>query len=111
MHIGAKIRQLRRRQRLTQQDIEAKTGVMKCHISLIENGHRVPALKTVERITEGFEGPLVLAFLCRRCSADPFRAVSRSRYGGVPGRRKRAARTGDSFPSEAKKRLRSNGGF
>jgi hypothetical protein len=50
MHIGAKIRQLRRRQGLTQQDIEAKTGVMK------------------EGITEGFEGPLVLAFLCRRCS-------------------------------------------
>src|SRR5262249_4151464 len=52
MRIGARIRQVREQRRLTQQDVESRSGVMKCHLSLIENGRKVPALETVERIAK-----------------------------------------------------------
>ena len=71
MRIGAKIRQLRKQQGLTQQDIEAKTGLMKCHLSVIENGHKVPALETVERIAAALNVPLCWLFYAGGAASAP----------------------------------------
>src|ERR1700730_17517227 len=71
MRIRAKIRQLREQQGLTQQDIEAKTGLMKCHLSVIENGHKVPALETVERIAAALNVPLCWLFYADGAASTP----------------------------------------
>jgi transcriptional regulator with XRE-family HTH domain len=62
MRIGTKIRQVRQQQGLTQKDVETRTGLLKCHVSLIENGHKIPSLETLERIAEALDLPLYRLF-------------------------------------------------
>jgi len=81
MIIGDRIRSLRETKKLSQGDIEKRTGLLRCYISRVENGHTVPALDTIEKIARALEVPLyqmfydgeeppVLPKLPRRRSAD-----------------------------------------
>lgn len=56
--IGARLRQLREQRGLSQGDIEARTGLLRCYVSRVENGHTVPSLGTLERLAEALETPL-----------------------------------------------------
>lgn len=47
--IGKRLRQLREARGLSQGDIEAKTGLLRCYVSRVECGHTVPQLETVEK--------------------------------------------------------------
>ena len=49
MLIGARLRQLRDQKQMSQGDIEERTGLSRCYISRVENGHTVPSLDTLER--------------------------------------------------------------
>jgi transcriptional regulator with XRE-family HTH domain len=60
--IGARIRQLREQRGLTQGDIEEKTGLMRCYISRVENGFKVPSLETLEKFAAAFDLPLYRLF-------------------------------------------------
>jgi transcriptional regulator with XRE-family HTH domain len=60
--IGARIRQLREQKGLTQGDIEQKTGLMRCYISRVENGFKVPSLETLEKFAAAFDLPLYKLF-------------------------------------------------
>ena len=40
--IGRRIRELQKAKGLTQNDVENRSGLSRCHISLIENGHSTP---------------------------------------------------------------------
>lgn len=60
--IGARIRQLREQKGLSQSDIETRTGLMRCYISRVENGHTVPSLETLERIAGALEVPFYRFF-------------------------------------------------
>ena len=60
--IGARIRQLREQKGLTQGDIEQKTGLMRCYISRVENGFKVPSLETLEKFAAAFDLPLYRLF-------------------------------------------------
>lgn len=62
MHIADRIRQLRMSRKLTQGDLEAKTGLLRCYISRVEHGHTVPSLPTLERIAAALEIPLYQFF-------------------------------------------------
>ena len=53
MVIGQRIRQLREMKKLSQGDIEETTGMLRCYISRVENGHTVPSLETLERFASG----------------------------------------------------------
>src|SRR5438552_18969159 len=62
MKIGARLRQLRQQKGLSQGDIEAATGLLRCYTSRVENGHTVPSLETLERFASALEIPLYMLF-------------------------------------------------
>ncbi len=62
MLIGLRIRQLRQQKGLSQGDLEDATGLMRCYISRVENGHTVPSLETLERFANALEIPLYRLF-------------------------------------------------
>jgi len=63
MIIGTRLRKLREDKKLSQGDIEERTGLLRCYISRVENGHTVPALETLERLASALEIPLYQLFL------------------------------------------------
>lgn len=62
MVIGARIRQLRESNSLSQGDVEKRTGLLRCYISRVENGHTVPTVETIEKLARAFEVPLYRFF-------------------------------------------------
>ena len=62
MLIGTRLRQLREQKQLSQGDIEERTGLLRCYVSRVENGHTVPSLETLERFAGVLDVPLYLLF-------------------------------------------------
>lgn len=62
MIIGDRLRQLREEKKLSQGDIEKRTGLLRCYISRVENGHTVPAIETLEKMARALEVPLYQLF-------------------------------------------------
>ena len=62
MIIGIRLRKLREERKLSQGDIEKRTGLLRCYISRVENGHTVPSLETLERLAAALEIPLYQLF-------------------------------------------------
>ncbi len=62
MVIGEKLRALREERKMSQGDIEKSTGVLRCYISRIENGHTIPSLETLERFAAALDVPLYKLF-------------------------------------------------
>jgi len=58
MDIGRRLTSLREEKKLSQGDIEKRTGLLRCYISRVENGHTVPAVETLEKIARALEMPL-----------------------------------------------------
>jgi len=56
------LRALREEKRLSQGDIEKRTGLLRCYISRVENGHTVPAIETLEKMARALEVPLYQLF-------------------------------------------------
>jgi len=50
MVIGDRLKQIRESKNMSQGDIESRTGLLRCYISRVENGHTVPALETLEKL-------------------------------------------------------------
>jgi transcriptional regulator with XRE-family HTH domain len=62
MVIGTRLKKLREDRSLSQGDVEKRTGLLRCYISRVENGHTVPSLETLERLAAALEIPLHLLF-------------------------------------------------
>src|SRR5215471_11119636 len=62
MIIGTRLHNLREERKLSQGDIEKRTGLLRCYISRVENGHTVPSLETLERLAAALEIPLYQLF-------------------------------------------------
>jgi transcriptional regulator with XRE-family HTH domain len=62
MIIGDHLRELREEKKLSQGDIEKRTGLLRCYISRVENGHTVPAIETLEKLARALEVPLYQLF-------------------------------------------------
>ena len=62
MIIGQRLRQLREEKGLSQGDIEKASGLLRCYISRVENGHTVPSLDTLERFAVALDVPLYWLF-------------------------------------------------
>ena len=58
MIIGDRLRALREEKNLSQGDIEKRTGLVRCYVSRVENGHTVPAIETLEKFARALEVPL-----------------------------------------------------
>ena len=62
MIIGECLRELRERKNFSQGDIEEKTGLPRCYVSRVENGHTVPAVDTLEKFARALEVPMYQPF-------------------------------------------------
>jgi len=62
MVISDRLRQLREEKKLSQGDIEKRTGLLRCYISRVENGHTVPSIETLEKLARALEVPLYQLF-------------------------------------------------
>jgi transcriptional regulator with XRE-family HTH domain len=62
MIIGEQLRALREQKSLSQGDIEKRTGLLRCYLSRVENGHTVPSVGTLEKWARALEVPLYQLF-------------------------------------------------
>jgi transcriptional regulator with XRE-family HTH domain len=62
MIIGDRLRTLREEKNFSQGEIEKRTGLLRCYISRVENGHTVPAFETIEKFARALEVPLYQLF-------------------------------------------------
>jgi transcriptional regulator with XRE-family HTH domain len=62
MIMGDRLREMREAKKLSQGDVEKRTGLLRCYISRVENGHTVPAVETLEKLARAFEVPLYQLF-------------------------------------------------
>ncbi len=58
MKIGTTIRSHRLQRGLSQGDIEKKTGLLRCYLSRVENGHTIPSLDTLSKIAGALDLPI-----------------------------------------------------
>jgi len=58
MNIGETIRNFRLQKGMSQGDIEKRTGLLRCYLSRVENGHTIPSLDTLARIATAMDLPL-----------------------------------------------------
>ncbi len=62
MVIGDRLRSIREEKKLSQGDIEKRTGLLRCYVSRVENGHTVPAVETIEKFARALEVPMYQLF-------------------------------------------------
>jgi transcriptional regulator with XRE-family HTH domain len=62
MVIADRLRALREARHFSQGEIEKRTGLLRCYISRVENGHTVPAVETLEKFARAMEVPLYQLF-------------------------------------------------
>ncbi|MBV9669986.1 MAG: helix-turn-helix transcriptional regulator [Acidobacteriales bacterium] len=62
MDIGATIKNFRVQKGMSQGDIEKRTGLLRCYLSRVENGHTVPSLDTLAKIAEAMDLPIARFF-------------------------------------------------
>jgi transcriptional regulator with XRE-family HTH domain len=62
MLIGDRLRALREQKNLSQGHIEKRTGLLRCYVSRVENGHTVPGLDTLEKWARALDVPLYQIF-------------------------------------------------
>ncbi len=62
MIVGERLRVLREEKKFSQGEIEKRTGLLRCYISRVENGHTVPAVETLEKFARALEVPMYQLF-------------------------------------------------
>jgi transcriptional regulator with XRE-family HTH domain len=62
MVIGDRLRTLRETRNFSQGEIEKRTGLLRCYISRVENGHTVPAMETLEKFARALDVPMYELF-------------------------------------------------
>ena len=95
MVIGTRLRSLREEKGLSQGDIEKSTGLLRCYISRIENGHTIPSLETLERFAGALDVPLYKMFFSGEGEASHAQSACGARAWmswlhnrGKPGRKR-----------------------
>jgi transcriptional regulator with XRE-family HTH domain len=62
MVIGERLKTLREQKKMSQADIEKRTGLLRVYISRVENGHTVPSIETLEKMARALEIPMYQLF-------------------------------------------------
>ena len=62
MFISERLRQFRESQNLSQGDIEERTGLFRCYVFRVENGHTTPSVETLERFARALNVPIYQLF-------------------------------------------------
>src|SRR5213595_3878094 len=62
MILGERLRTVREQKELSQGDVEKRSGLLRCYISRVENGHTVPSIETLEKLARALEVPMYQLF-------------------------------------------------
>jgi transcriptional regulator with XRE-family HTH domain len=62
MDLCYRLKQIREWRKLSQGDIEERTGLLRCYISRVENGYTVPSIETLEKLCRALEVPMYQLF-------------------------------------------------
>jgi transcriptional regulator with XRE-family HTH domain len=62
MLIGDRLRAIREAKKLSQGDIEERSGLKRSYVSRVEGGHTIPSVETLERWARALEVPLYQLF-------------------------------------------------
>lgn len=62
MIISERLRSVREGKNLSQGEIERRTGLKRCYISRVENGHTIPTIDTLEKFARAFGVPMYVFF-------------------------------------------------
>jgi len=81
MIIGDQLRALREHQNLSQGDIEKRTGLLRCYISRVENGHTVPSIETLEKWARALNVLLYQLFYEGKDSPPPLKTEKSGLWG------------------------------
>lgn len=87
MMVGERLRAIRELKGMSQGDIERKTGLFRCYVSRVENGHTVPAIETLEKWARALNVHISQLFLIDGAG------VPRDILKNVPKRRRAAMST------------------
>lgn len=82
LKIGERIRQARLQRGLSQGDLESRTGLLRCYLSRVENGHTEPSLQTLVRLAAALDMPLVGFFA--EAAAEAEAAASPTHVPALP---------------------------
>src|SRR6201997_3028226 len=92
MKIGMMIRGYRLQKGMSQGDIEKRTGLLRCYLSRVENGHTVPSVETLKKISRALEIPLYQLFYEGTDLPAPPRPIRESPAWGASGEQARLLR-------------------
>jgi len=62
MLISKRLRAIREAKKLSQGDIEDRTGLKRSYVSRVENGHTIPSVETLEKLARALEVPVYQLF-------------------------------------------------
>jgi transcriptional regulator with XRE-family HTH domain len=71
MLISDRLRAVREQKDLSQGDIEQRTGLKRCYVSRVENGHTVPSIETLEKLARALEVPMYQLFYDGEAPPEP----------------------------------------
>ena len=77
MNIGKRLLALRTAKNLSQGDIKRRTGLFRCYISRIENGHTSPGLEVLQRWAKALEVEVYQLFFEGEGKPEPVPAGAR----------------------------------
>ncbi len=66
MLIGARLRNLGEEKKLSQGDIENRSGLQRSYISRVEHGHVSPAIETLEKLARNEENCRLILHMARK---------------------------------------------
>ena len=92
MIIGQRLRALREQKRFSQGDIEKRTGLLRCYVSRVENGHTVPSIETLEKLVRALEIPVCRLFYEGADAPAPIKISGPAPVWGVRGKEARLLR-------------------
>jgi transcriptional regulator with XRE-family HTH domain len=76
MVIGDRLREIREEKKLSQGHVQSRTGLLRCYISRVENGHTIPNIETLEKFARALETPLYQLF----CDGNIIPVLPKLRY-------------------------------
>jgi transcriptional regulator with XRE-family HTH domain len=71
MVISDRLRAIREQKDLSQGDIERRTGLKRCYVSRVENGHTVPSIETLEKLARALDIPMYQLFYDGEAPPEP----------------------------------------
>jgi transcriptional regulator with XRE-family HTH domain len=88
--LGLRLKEIREDKKLSQGDIERLSGLKRCYVSRVENGHTVPAVETLEKMARALGVPMYRLFYeGDEASAPPLRRSGERKVWGNSGRPRR----------------------